>query len=51
MAERGKSRILVIEDEPAISLVCQRILAEEGFLVDTAPNGQAAQSLLRENGL
>ena len=49
MAESGKGRrILVIEDEPTISLVCQRVLAEEGFLVDTALNGRAAQALLGE---
>jgi DNA-binding response OmpR family regulator len=42
----GAKRILVVEDEPAISQVCQRILARDGFEVDTAINGEVAQEML-----
>lgn len=44
----GRKRILVVEDEPAIGLVCQRVLAGEGFEVDIAVNGSAAQQMLEE---
>ncbi len=39
-------RILVVEDEPAISQVCQRALTGEGFEVDIAVNGEVAQEML-----
>jgi DNA-binding response OmpR family regulator len=39
-------RILVVEDEPAISQVCRRVLAKEGFEVDAVENGASAQKLL-----
>jgi DNA-binding response OmpR family regulator len=42
----GAKRILVVEDEPAISQVCQRILTRDGFEVDTAINGKVAQEML-----
>jgi DNA-binding response OmpR family regulator len=35
-------RVLVVEDEPAISDVCQRVLTGEGFGVDIAVNGKVA---------
>ena len=41
-------RILVVEDEPHISEICQLIFGDEGFYVDTAENGQAALEILRE---
>ena len=41
-------RILVVEDEPAISQVCQRVLTTEGFEVDIAVNGEIAQDMLGE---
>ncbi len=44
----GVKRILVVEDEPAINQVCRRVLAKEGFEVDTAVNGEMAQEMLRE---
>ena len=40
------TRILVVEDEPAICQVCQRILTSEGFEVDIAANGNVAQDML-----
>jgi DNA-binding response OmpR family regulator len=41
-------RILVVEDEPAISDVCQRVLIGEGFEVDIAVNGEVAQDMIEE---
>ena len=41
-------RILVVEDEPGISQVCQRVLTSEGFEVDIAVNGKVAQDMLGE---
>ncbi len=38
--------ILVVEDEPAISQVCLRVLTGEGFKVDIAVNGKVAQGML-----
>ncbi len=43
----GVKRILVVEDELAISQVCRRVLTDEGFEVDTAVNGEIAQEMLR----
>ena len=42
-------RFLVIEDEPAISKICQRVITEEGFEVDTAANGKTAKGMLGNN--
>jgi DNA-binding response OmpR family regulator len=42
-------RVLVVEDEPAISQVCLRVLSAEGFEVDLAENGARAQKRLKEN--
>ena len=44
----GAKRILIVEDEPAISDVCRRILTSEGFEVDIAVNGKVAQDMLAE---
>ena len=41
-------RVLVVEDEPAISDVCQRVLTSEGFEVDIAVNGRIAQDMIEE---
>ncbi len=41
-------RALVVEDEPAISQVCQRVLTSEGFEVDIAINGKVAQGMIGE---
>ena len=43
-----EKRILVVEDEPTISQVCQRTLTAEGFDVDIAVNGAIAQDMLDE---
>jgi len=48
--KRGVSakRILIVEDEPAISEVCQRVLTDEGFEVEIAVNGKVAQDMLED---
>ena len=38
--------ILAVEDEPAITSVCQRVLTGEGFEVDIAVNGKVAQEMV-----
>ena len=40
------NRILIVEDEPAISDVCRRVLTSEGFEVDIAVTGKVAQDML-----
>jgi DNA-binding response OmpR family regulator len=42
----GLNKILVVEDEPAISQVCQKVLTSEGLEVDTGINGEVAQDML-----
>ena len=44
----GVKRILVVEDEPAISQICLRALTSEGVEVDIAVNGEVAQDMLGE---
>ena len=44
----GTKTILVVEDEPAISDICRRVLDDEGFEVDTAVNGKVAQDMLEK---
>ena len=44
----GIIRILVVEDEPAISEACRRVLTSEGFEVDIAINGRVAQGFFEE---
>lgn len=41
-------RILVIDDDPAVTSVLKRGLAYEGFAVDTADSGDAGLALARE---
>jgi DNA-binding response OmpR family regulator len=43
---RTLARILLIENEPAIIAVCQRILTREGFKVDIAPSSKTVQSMI-----
>ena len=40
--------ILIVEDEPAITELCQRVLAREGFEVDIAVNGKVAQDMVAQ---
>ena len=46
-SNNGK-RILVVEDETAISKVCVRTLGAEGFEVDIVANGKVARDILRK---
>jgi DNA-binding response OmpR family regulator len=41
-------RVLVVEDEPAICELCQRVLTGEGFEVNIAANGKVAQDIIEE---
>ena len=41
-----KKCVLVVEDEPSISNVCQRVLTAEGFEVEIAANGKIAQEMI-----
>ena len=43
-----KKIALIVEDEPLISGVCQRILKAEGFEVDIAMNGLIAMKMVTE---
>jgi two-component system NtrC family sensor kinase len=40
-------KALVVDDEPVICRVCRKILAEQGYVVDTALSGQSALELAR----
>jgi DNA-binding response OmpR family regulator len=42
----AKKRILSVDDEPSIRQVCQRALTSQGYQVDFAQNGVAAESML-----
>jgi len=42
-------RSLVVEDEPTIARMCLRALGTEGFDVDVASDGKAAQARLSDN--
>jgi len=44
-----KLGILVIDDEDGIRRSLTRILREDGYIVHTAPNGEEALSLVRNN--
>jgi CheY-like chemotaxis protein len=44
----NRKSILVIEDEPAIALVCRRTLGAEGFDVDVAVNGKIGLDMLKQ---
>ena len=46
--QSSPKRVLVVEDEPAISQVCLRVLTNEGFEVDIAVNGKVAQEMIEE---
>jgi len=41
-------RILVVEDEPSIGNICQRVLAREGFEVEIAVTGTLAQEMIEK---
>ncbi len=39
-------KALVVDDEPLICKICARTLGDEGYTVDTAPNGIVAGKML-----
>lgn len=45
-SQSSLKRVLVVEDEPLIAQVCQRVLTREGFEVDTAIGGDVAQAMM-----
>ena len=45
-SETGTQRILVVEDEPHISQICERVLTAEGFEVELAADGSIAQIII-----
>ena len=48
MKESGAKTVLVVEGDPTISRVCQRVLTGEGFTVDIAADGVQAQQMISE---
>jgi two-component system NtrC family sensor kinase len=46
--EGSRKRILVIEDEPTIGLLCQRVLTAGGFDVDVVTNGLDAKKVAEQ---
>ena len=44
----NKKRILVVDDEPVICQLCRRVLTEEDFEVDIAPDGKVAKAIISE---
>ena len=44
----GAKRILIVEDEPAICDLCQRVLSSVYFKIDIAANGKVAQDMIEE---
>ena len=45
----GKKKILVLDDDPVITLSCKRILVAEGYSVSTAERGKEALNKLAED--
>ncbi len=43
------ARILIIEDEPTINMILREVLTDEGYEVDTAPEGRSGLNILRGN--
>jgi DNA-binding response OmpR family regulator len=39
---------LIVEDEPSIGSMCQRVLAREGLEVEVAVNGTLAQDMIKK---
>jgi len=47
-ANRDEKKALVVEDEPVIARVCDRVLTAEGYHVDIAVNGMVARDMVGE---
>jgi len=48
MAE-NKKKVLIIDDEPSICTLCERILQSQGFETDIVHDGRAAENLIDMN--
>jgi len=46
MKSSAARKVLIVEDEPPISRICERVLTGEGFEVDIALNGKIAQGMI-----
>ncbi|HUP24724.1 MAG TPA: ATP-binding protein [Thermoanaerobaculia bacterium] len=47
---RGHERVLLVEDEPAVNRLAERILRDLGYTVQAAWSGEEALSLVERNG-
>ena len=48
MKSSAARKVLIVEDEPPISCVCERVLTGEGLEVDIAINGKIAQEMIEK---
>ena len=48
MKSSAAKKVLIVEDEPPISRVCERVLTGEGLEVDIALNGKIAQEMIEK---
>jgi DNA-binding response OmpR family regulator len=48
MKSSAVRKVLIVEDEPPISRVCERVLTVEGFEADIAINGKIAQEMIEK---
>jgi len=48
MSGEEKSRVLIVEDEPAICTICERVLTSNRFEVDIVNDGEAAEKSVEE---
>lgn len=44
MSEKERPRILIVEDEPSICAICERVLTGNGFEVHVVNDGETAES-------
>jgi DNA-binding response OmpR family regulator len=49
MSVEIQKRILIVEDEPAISALCKRVMIAEGYEVDVVSDGKAAGEAIVNN--
>jgi len=48
MKSSAARKVLIVEDKPPISRVCERVLTAEGYEADIALNGKIAQGMIEE---
>jgi PAS domain S-box-containing protein len=49
-APRGSERVLLVEDEPAVNRLAERVLSDLGYTVHAAWSGEEALGVLERNG-